>query len=298
MNASSKQRIFVAGGSGKLGTAVIAELLAAGHTVHNLDQQPPAMKTCGFMRVDFTDYGQCVDALGMDDVGWPRGDALIHLAAIPGPFQAPDAKLFANNLVSTFNLWRAASLVGIRNVVWASSETLLGVPFEQPPVYVPLDEKVSVPQTSYALGKHLEEEMARQLCRRDPRLKLLGLRLSYAHTDAELQRLKDQEDQRALDPRYQAWNLWSYISTRDAARAVRLAVDLPMTGTDQILIANDDTVMPQATRDLMAQVFPGTPVPASIDGHRSLVDCGKAKRILGWTPTEGWRQRQKSAAAT
>lgn len=281
--------IFVTGGSGKLGSAVIQELIGAGHQVFNLDLVAPKQPLCRFMRTDFRDYGQCVDALALRDVGWERADALVHLAAIPGPFQAPDAHLFANNLTTTFNLWRAARVVGIRNIVWASSETLLGVPFEQPPVRLPLDETLSLPESSYALAKHLEEEMAQQFCRQDPRLKLLGLRFSYVQDDEQLRALRDQASHRAQDATIQAWNLWSYISARDAAVAVRLAVDHPGTGFDRFLIANPDTMMPQPTRELLAQVFPQVAVPASVQGHQSLLDCSKAQRQLGWSARHGWR---------
>lgn len=283
------RRILVSGGSGKLGQAVIAELLAHGHSVCNLDLVPPRTPGGRFMRTDFRDYGQCVDALSFRDIGWDAADALVHLAAIPGPYHAPDAHLFVNNLQSTFNLWRAAQVAGIRNVVWASSETLLGVPFEHPPQRLPLDESVSRPESSYALAKHLEEEMARQLCRQDPQRKLLGLRLSYVHDDTELQHLRDRVAERAANPRHQAWNLWSYISARDAARAVSLAIGFEMTGTDQILIANADTVMPQTTRELMAVVFPGVPLPQPLGDHQSLIDCSAARRLLGWEPGAGWR---------
>lgn len=289
--------ILVAGGSGKLGQAVIAELLAFGHDVCNLDLVSPRVPGGRFMRTDFRDYGQCVDALSFRDIGWDAADALVHLAAIPGPYQAPDSHLFVNNVQTTFNLWRAAQVAGIRNIVWASSETLLGVPFEHAPQRLPLDESVSRPESTYALAKHLEEEMARQLCRQDSQRKLLGLRLSYVHNDAELQRLRDQVAERAANPRHQAWNLWSYISARDAASAVRLAVGLEMTGTDQVLIANADTVMPQTTRELMSSVFPGVALPEPLGDHQSLIDCSKACRLLGWEPGPGWRDAVVGAKA-
>ena len=288
-STSTPLKVFVTGGSGKLGTAVITELLAAGHTVVNLDQAPPRPSLCKFMWVDFRDFGQCVDALTLRDVGWACGDALVHLAAIPGHSHAPDTHLFHNNFQSTFNLWRAAQVAGIHNIVWASSETLLGVPFEKPPARLPLDESLNLPESSYSLAKHLEEELARQLCRQNPALKLLGLRFSYVHDDAELQRLRDEVAQRAADPSFQTWNLWSYISARDAARAACLAVSHAMTGTDQILIANRDTIMPQPTRELMARAFPQVEVPPEITGHQSLIDCSKARRVLGWTDQQGWR---------
>ena len=52
-------------------------------------------------------------------------------------------------------------------MVWASSETTLGLPFERvKPLYAPIDEDAPLsPESSYALSKVLAEEMARQFSR-------------------------------------------------------------------------------------------------------------------------------------
>src|SRR4051794_25646166 len=100
-----RSRVAVTGGSGKLGRAVIAELLAHGWDVVNLDLAVPAQPLCPFTRVDLTDYGQAVEALtGVDDRH--RGvDALVHLAAIPGPGMVTNAATFANNVTATYNVF-------------------------------------------------------------------------------------------------------------------------------------------------------------------------------------------------
>ena len=91
----------------------------------------------------------------------------------------PNAATFANNAPATYNVFAAARAAGIRNVVWASSETVLGLPFDTPPPYVPVDEEYPPrPESTYSLVKALEEEMARHFCRWDPRLKMIGLRFS------------------------------------------------------------------------------------------------------------------------
>jgi nucleoside-diphosphate-sugar epimerase len=76
---------------------------------------------------------------------------------------------FKVNTVSTYNLFEAVRKLGIKNVVWASSETLLGIPFDVPPPYLPVDEEYPArPETSYSLSKLLGEELAKQYCRWDP----------------------------------------------------------------------------------------------------------------------------------
>jgi nucleoside-diphosphate-sugar epimerase len=140
--------IAVTGGSGKLGRVVVADLLAHDHTVLNLDREPPPGGsdsrpggTSKFLRVDLADHGQVLEALlGVDEHHRHGVDALVHLAAIPAPGLATDGATFANNTLSTYSAFAAARAAGIHNVVWASSETVLGLPFDEPPPYAPVDE--------------------------------------------------------------------------------------------------------------------------------------------------------------
>ena len=86
-------------------------------------------------------------------------------------------------------MFEAARRLGIRNVVWASSETVLGLPFDTPPPYAPVDEEYpGRPETAYSLSKLLGEEMAKQFCRWDPELKIIGLRFSNVMEPADYAR--------------------------------------------------------------------------------------------------------------
>ncbi len=171
--------VAVTGGSGKLGRAVVAALIEQGWTVVNLDRVPSQDTRARFVHTDLTDYGQVVEAFSGIDIAHVGVDAVVHLAAIPGAGGFPNVTIFENNVLSTFHVFQAARLLKIRNVIWASSETLLGYPFEHSPAYVPLDEEVpATPEVVYALAKDLEERMALHYCRWDPELKMIGLRFS------------------------------------------------------------------------------------------------------------------------
>ena len=122
-------RIAVTGGSGKLGRAVLADLAAHGNEVVNLDVAAPRPA----LRIDLTDYGQTVEALTAIDDRYDKIDAVVHLAAVPAPGLIPNAATFHHNITATYNVFSAARLAGITNVVWASSETVLGLPFTTPP---------------------------------------------------------------------------------------------------------------------------------------------------------------------
>jgi nucleoside-diphosphate-sugar epimerase len=281
-------RVAVTGGSGKLGRFAVAELLGHGWSVVNLDRVPPAEPLPGeaYTRIDFTEYGQAAEALTAIDDRYRSVDALVHLAAIPAPGLTANAATFANNMPATYNVFAAARLAGIRNVVWASSETVLGLPFDTPPPYLPVDEEYpGRPESTYSLVKHLEEQMAAQFCRWDPRLKMIGLRFSNVMAAADYAAFPSFD----ADPSLRKWNLWGYIDGRDGAQAIRLALDHQATGVDVFIISSPDSVMSRPTAELAAEVFPGVPVTRELGTHETLLSCDKARRVLGYRPAHTWR---------
>lgn len=281
-------RIVVTGGSGKLGLETVRQLVARGHEVISLDQVLPREALCRSMRVDFTDYGQVLECFTHIDGGWEKPDAVIHLAAIPGPSNAANAALFKNNMIVSFNVFWAAKSAGIKNMVWASSETLTGIPFDTPPDSLPITEATQRrPETAYALEKLLDEVMAEEFCRWDPELKMIGLRYSYVKGPEDYPGFAAIQD----DARKQYWNFWSYIDVRDGAAAAVLAVERQTKGLEVYLIASPDTVMERPTADLLAEVFPQVPVTRPLGVNESVLETTKARTVLGWQPKHSWRTK-------
>jgi nucleoside-diphosphate-sugar epimerase len=279
-------RIAVTGGMGKLGRAVVADLVAHGYDVVVLDQHVPAGWTAGVTRIDMTDYGQVLGALTRVDDRYDGVDGVVHLAAIPAPGMAPNAATFANNVVSSYNVFEAARVAGIRNVVWASSETVLGLPLDTPPPYLPIDEEYRVrPESSYSLGKAVEEEMAHHFCRWDPATKIVGLRFSNVMEPHDYLAFPSFE----VDPMLRKWNAWGYIDARDGAQAVRRALELDATGYDVFIVANADTCMTTPSEELAAAVFPDVPLTRPVQGTDTLLSIDKARRVLGYEPEHSWR---------
>jgi nucleoside-diphosphate-sugar epimerase len=279
-------RVAVTGSSGKLGRAVVDHLLEQGWDVVALDRAPSPRADVVSSVVELADFGEAVEALsGIDDrhVGV---DALVHLAAIPAPGLRPNAATFANNITASYNAYSAAIRAGVRKIVWASSETVLGLPFDEPPPYVPVDEEYRPrPNSTYSLVKTLEEELARQLCRWYPDLSMTGLRFSnvmYPEDYAEFPSFD-------ADPQLRRWNLWAYIDARDGAQAVRRALEHPAVGADVFIIANADTVMSRPNEALLAEVFPDVPLTRPVGPHETLLSIDKARRILGYEPQHSWR---------
>lgn len=278
--------VAVTGGSGKLGRAVVRELVAHGWTVMNVDRVPSPDPVSRFLRIDLTDFGQVVEAFTGIDQAHTGVEAVVHLGAIPGPAQAGNAATFVNNLTSTYHVFSAARLAGVKNVVWASSETLFGYPFDADPERLPLDESCEPrPNADYALEKLLAETAAGQFCRRDPALSMTGLRFSNVLDENDYPDVPSWQS----DPLLRRWNLWSYIDTRDGARAVRLALEKPRPGSRIYAIFNADTVMERATQQLVDEFYPHVPRSRDFAGNEALVSCAKAAEELGWTPEHTWR---------
>lgn len=278
-------RIAVTGGNGKLGKAVVHRLEAAGHEVLTLDFVGARGDT--FTRVDLTDYGQTVDALSSIDNRHNGLDAVVHLAAIPAGGLAPDSATFTNNMLATFNVFQAARRAGIKRVVYASSETLLGIPFDIDPPYLPVDEEYpSRPESMYAVVKHLEEELASKLVRWDPELSIIGLRFSNVLDVADYARVRDYQD----DPALRRWNLWGYIDTRDGAQAVERALSADVVGFDTFIIAAADTLMRRSSAELAAESFPNVEFVREVPGTATLLSIDKARRVLGYEPHHSWRK--------
>lgn len=277
-------RIAVTGGSGKLGRSVVRRLTEDGHAVLNLDRT--GERSAALAVVDLRNYGQVLDViLGLDD-RHQGFDAIVHFGAIPAPGLVPDAATFENNMLSTYNVFQAARRAGIKKVVYASSETVLGLPFDVDPPYIPVDEEYPArPESTYSLVKHLEERMAIEMTRWDPELSITGLRFSN---------VMDPEDYEAFpsfdaDATLRKWNLWGYIDGRDGAQAVARALENAKPGFEAFIIANEDTVMSRSSASLAAEVFPNVTVTKELGEHETMLSIDKAKRLLGFAPEHSWR---------
>ena len=285
-------RVFVTGSLGKIGGQAVRALKAAGHRVVGLDLRAAQADGVRTAMVDCTDFGQVMGALsGVDTLGGP--EAVVHLAGIPMPGLASDQTIFQANTLSTYNVFSAAARLGVRRVVWGSSETILGLPFsaEAPPPYLPLDaETPDQPGWSYALSKQLGEQMADSFVRWSPQLSIASLRFSNVFGEDDYAQLPAAQ----AKPAVRRVNLWSYVDARDAGEACRLAVEAELSGHQRMVIAAEDTVLDIPSADLAREHFPSTPV-RGLPGHASLLSSARAAELIGYRPAHSWRRRTASA---
>jgi nucleoside-diphosphate-sugar epimerase len=289
---TTARRICVTGATGKAGRAAVRELRQHGYQVLATDSRLTSDDVAaGVLRADLTDYGQATEAL--------RGtDAVVHLANIPAPGLSTPAVTFNANATMNFNVFHAAASLGLAKVVWASSETTLGLPFghdrEQvpggigaPPRYVPVDEDhFPVPNTTYALSKVASETLAEQISRWSD-IPFVGLRIS------NIMQLHDYERFPTYwpDPHLRKWNVWGYVDVRDVAAACRLGLEADVTGSQNVIIAAADTVMNRPTREVLSEVFPDVPLIREIGEFDTLLAIDGAKQLLGYLPRYSWRDQ-------
>ncbi len=269
--------VVVTGGSGKGGAYVVRELREHGHDVLNVDVRHDGSAFGLTMLADLTDLGQTLDALA-------GADAVVHFAAIPAPGLRPAGDIFRINALSTYNVFAAAEAHRMRRVVWASSETVLGLPFERPPDFAPIDETIEPrPETSYSLSKLVGETMAGQFARRTG-IGFVGLRISNIMEVGDYALFPSYWD----DAQLRRWNLWGYVDARDVAAATRLALEAPVDGSEIAIVAAADTVMTRPSADLMAEVFPDVPMRRAVEGRDTLLSIDHARRLLGYEPAHRW----------
>jgi len=282
--------IIVTGGSGQAGKACVRDLQEHGYDITSVDLAPPVDGSVRFSRVDLTDFGQTMAALSAIDERITKVTGVVHLAAIRAPGLAPNHVTFETNILSTYNVFEAARQLGIKNIVWASSETVLGLPFTTPPPYVPVDEEYpGRPESAYSLSKLLGEEMAKQFCRWDPELKIIGLRLSNVMNPSDYARFPSFQD----DAAKRKWNLWGYIDARDAAQAFRLALESRLKGAEIFVIANADTVMNRSNEELLSELYPSVPHKRAFGPNETLLSIEKARNVLGYEPRYSWQASNK-----
>ena len=272
-------KVVVTGGSGKAGRATIYELLNRGYEVLNIDIAPPREQICRYQTVNLMELGETIEALS----GY---DAVVHLAANPNPSGWTEERMFRHNTTTTYNLFRAATLLGMLRVVWASSETTLGLPFVKVlPTYAPIDEESPLtPESSYALSKVISEEMARQFSRWSG-IPFIGLRFSNIMEPEAYERFPSYWQ----DVNARRWNLWGYVDARDVAQSCRLGLEADVTGAQAFIIAAGDTVMNRPSHTLMAEVYPTVPLRPLAHEYATLLGIDGARTALGYEPKFSWR---------
>jgi UDP-glucose 4-epimerase len=259
-----------------VGRRVVEKASSDGHTVVAIDRRPPdpTVVASRYEQVDMADYDALVRAIS-------GCDALVHLAAIPGPGMLPDHVVHDTNVVSSYHALRAASEVGIRRVCQASSINAIGGRFSHWPRYdyFPLDERhPSYAEDPYSLSKWICEQQADAMARLDPGMSIASLRLhGVVNGRADTTGWIDTPGKIAEK------QLWGYVTFPAVARAFLSGVTTDLGGHQVFYIVAPDTMVDTPSLALADEHYPDVPVLGDLSGNRGFFDCAKAEAMLGWT---------------
>lgn len=275
------QLIAVTGGSGKLGVWVVEELQRNGYKVVSLDEKRSDRLSCKQVKVDLSNLGHVVSAM-------QGAEGVVHLAAIPAPIIYTHDYIFDNNVMSTYNVLEAASILGMRKAVIGSSESAYGfawTPKPFAPDYFPVDENhPDKPHECYGLSKIVGEQTGAMFARRKG-MQVMALRYSTIYAPNDYAGLNLQEPGRYMK------SMWSYIDIRDAAAATLAALRSDAGGFHALNVTADDTLSDWPSERLAAEFYPETARRGgALEGRQAVVSNALAKETLGWAPEYRWEQ--------
>jgi len=276
--------VAVTGGSGRLGTHVVRELLSQGYQVRVLDRRAPSAAV-EFVQLDTLDLDCVREAL--------RGvDAVIHLAAIDFDFQAPAEDYIRVNTLGTWHVLQAANELGIQRAVVCSSISACGLSEANaafPPEQLPVDE--SHPRyviQPYSVSKVVIEEMAASFVRRGE-MAVLCLRpmmvLTEPNIDPTVARAQDEETR---------W-LFYYVTPQDCARAFRCALEAESVRGGEFFITAQDSCRDEETLVWYERAWGRLPAMVDVEHYRrnpraSVFSGDKARDQLGFVASSNWRE--------
>ena len=288
-------RILFTGGSGKAGRHSIDYLLERGHSILNVDKvhlDNPKVLT---RFADIADAGQVYDVMHSyahyDELnagtGVPAFDAVVHFAAIPRLLMTSDNECFRINTLGTYNVIDAAIKMGVKKVIFASSETTYGICFadgEVKPEYLPIDEDhPTVPEDSYAMSKVVNEATAKSFQRRS-KIDIYGLRINNV---IEPHEYAENFPTFYANPDLRARNIFSYIDARDLGQMVERCLQTDGLGYQIFNVSNNNHSVGLSSEELIERYYQGVPLKQNTIPD-SFYSNEKAKRLLGFKPMHDW----------
>ena len=296
----TKPKIFVTGGSGKAGKHLIQYLLEKGYSVVNADLVPLVMNGVDNINLDITDSGQVFNALsGYANIpelklgeGIKNFKTVVHLAAIPRILVKPDNETFRINTLGTYNVMEAATKLGIKKIIFASSETTYGFCFAQGnpiPKWLPIEEDYETsPTDSYGLSKVLNEKTGEAFQKRTG-IDIYALRIGNIIEPDEYHRFEEFCE----NPSIRLRNLFNYIDARDLAQAIELCIKKDGLGYEVFNVTHNINSVSLTTEEIIKQFFPNVKMRRDMEKYESILSSKKIRDVLGFNPAHDWKKYLK-----
>ena len=293
-----KKRIFFTGASGKAGKHVASYLSNKGMRVLNADLRNFKQSNIDYLKVDITDAAQVFSSMSAhmnvnelrENAEPLKYDAVVHFAAIPRILMASDIETYKVNVMGTYHVLESAIKLGIKKIIFASSETVYGLCFSHnkpDPISLPVTEDDLVrPMDSYAMSKVVNEETARAFQRRSG-IDIYGLRIGNVIEPDEYHIFKVF----CKDPAVRIPNAFNYIDARDLGQAVELCINNDGLGFEIFNVSNDQNSVDLSTQEIIKSFYPNVPLKYKLDSEECLYSNKKIKSKLGFSPSFEWQKQ-------
>jgi len=286
---SLPHRVLVTGAAGLLGRAVVGHLRGLGVGVTAMLHHP------GDIEAERVVVGSMSDAEFVRDAV-EGADAVVHCAALKAPMMGTAEAVFCGNVTGTFTVLEHAGQAGVRRAVVSSSYSVLGLTFAptmRHPAYLPIDEMVPLQvEDPYAHSKRVDELTAELMWKRHG-MTVVALRLPYLGGLDDT--IRARAERIAIDPGFgtAAREFWTYLETRDAARACALALTELPAGCHVVSVAAPNTLAPYPTEQLLAAFHPDVPRRCAFPGRTAPFDLGRARDLLHFTAELLWETDER-----
>lgn len=301
-------KVLVIGGAGYIGSHVVKEMMAAGHTVTVFDNLSSGLRQNLFPENGFI-YGNILIP-GDIEAAFAQGfDAFVHLAAFKavGESMEKPEKYSVNNITGTLNIMNAAVKYNCLKMIFSSSAATFGEP-----QYLPMDEKHPQNPSNYYGFTKLEIERFMDWYDQLKGMKFASLRyFNAAGYDPEgvvcgleqkpenlLPRVMEaalgQRQLKIFGTDYETRDgtcIRDYVHVTDLARAHVMALDYISKKGESLKLnlgtANGTTVKEiiDAARKITGKPIPAEEAPRRPGDPASLyATSAKAKELLGWEP--------------
>ncbi len=154
-------KTFITGATGFIGSAVLRQLLAAGHVVRALIRPKSDRRNIANLPVEIV-YGDLSDPKSLDE-GMKGCSTLFHLAADYRLWVRKAEEMYKANVVGTRNIMRAALSAGIKRIVYTSSVATLGLTRDGSPADEETPVSIKDMIGHYKRSKFMAEEEVRRL---------------------------------------------------------------------------------------------------------------------------------------
>ncbi len=296
-------KFVVTGGAGFIGSNLVEYLIEKGYAVEVIDNFSSGKKENCFSNVvyhkidlsDDSNFNKIKKIL--KDV-----DGVFHLAAFPRVQESIDNPIVfeKNNTLSTVNILKACSDVGVKRLVYSASSSAYGNTVQLPSKET---DKID-PISPYAMQKYYGEVCCRMFSQV---YDIETVSLRYFNVYGERQNLdgayalvmcvfaKQRLNNSPLTIRGDGNQKRDFTHVRDIARANLLAMISQKVGNgDVINIGNNDN---RSVNDI-AKMIGGKTVNVDpvVEPRETLADNSKAKELIGWKPTiviEDWVPKYK-----